>query len=102
MVKCRIAPVNKLSTPQIELNAAVLSKRGRRVDESEMRFEFEKVLRLVDSKTVLSMIDKTSTRFKVYEGVSIGEIQAATNGDLSSWASLVPRRSIAFVEISGN
>lgn len=42
MAKCRIAPVNKLSTPQMELNAAVLSKRGRKVIE-EMRFEFEKV-----------------------------------------------------------
>ena len=41
MAKCRIAPVNKLSTPQMELNAAVLSKRGRKVIEKEMRFEFE-------------------------------------------------------------
>ena len=86
MAKCHIAPVNKLSTPQMELNAAVLSKRGRRVIKSEMRFDFERVLQLVDSETVLSMIHKTSTRFKVYEGVRIGEIQAATDGDLSSWA----------------
>ena len=32
------------------------------------------------------MINKISTRFKVYEGVRIGEIQAATDGDMSSWA----------------
>ena len=89
MAKCRIAPLNKLSTPQMELNAAVLSKRGRKVIELEMRFDFERVLQLVDSETVLSMINKTSTRFKVYEGVRIGEIQAATNGDLScsAWMS---------------
>ena len=86
MPKCRIAPVNKLSTPQMELNAAVLSKRGRKVIEKEMRFEFENVLQIVDSETVLSMINKTSTRFRVYEGVRIGEIQAATNGDMSCWA----------------
>ena len=55
--KCRIAPLNKISTPQMELNAAVLSKRGRRVIGSEMRLEFEKVLQLVDSETVLSMIN---------------------------------------------
>ena len=72
---CRIAPVNKLSTPQMELNAAVLSKRGRKVIEKEMRFEFEKVLQIVDPETVLSMINKTSTRFKVYEGVRIGEFK---------------------------
>ena len=86
MAKCRIAPVNKLSTPQMELNAAVLSKRGRKVIEKEMRLEFEEVWQIVDSETVLSMINKTSTRFKVYEGVRIGEIQAATNGDMSCWA----------------
>ena len=86
MAKCRIAPLNKLPTPQMELNAAVLSKRGRMVIETEMRFDFERVLQLVDSETVLSMINKTSTRFKVYEGVRVGEIQAATDGDLSCWA----------------
>lgn len=32
------------------------------------------------------MINKTSTCFKVYEGVRIGEIQAAMNGDMSCWA----------------
>ena len=86
MSKCRIAPLTKRSTPQMELNGAVLSKRGRAVIEKEMRFKFEKILHLVDSETVLSMINKVSTRFKVYEGVRIGEIQAATDGDMSSWA----------------
>ena len=37
MARCRIAPVNKLSTPQMELKAALLSKRGRKVIE-ERRF----------------------------------------------------------------
>ena len=86
MAKSRIAPISKLSTPQMELNAAVLSKRGRKVIEKEMRFKFERTLHLVDSETVLCMLNKTSTRFKVYEGVRIGEIQAATGGDMSEWA----------------
>ena len=84
--KCRIAPLNKVSTPQMELNAAVLSKRGRKVIESEMRYKFDKVLHLVDSETVLCMINKTSTRFKLYYGVRLGEIQSATSGDVSCWA----------------
>jgi hypothetical protein len=79
----------------MELNAAVLSKRGRKVIESEMRFDFERVLQLVDSETVLSMINKTSTRFKVYEGVRVGEIQAATDGDLSCWAWLSGQNNTA-------
>ena len=46
----------------------------------------EEVLQIVDSETVLSMINETSTRFKVYESVRIGEIQAATSGDMFCWA----------------
>ena len=60
--KCRIAPLDKVSTPQMELNAAVLSKRGRKVVESEMRYTFDKVLQIVDSETVLCQIHKISTR----------------------------------------
>ena len=68
------------------MNAVVLSKRGRKVIEKDMRFNFERVLHIVDSETILNMINKTSTRFKLFEGVIIGEIQAATNGDVSSRA----------------
>ena len=79
MAKCRIAPINKLSTPQMELNAAVLSKRGRKVIAKEMRFTFEKVLQIVDSKTVLCMLNKTSTRFKIYEGVRTNRGDSSSN-----------------------
>ena len=63
----------------MELNAAVLSKRGRNVIEKEMRYNFSRVYQLVDSETVLKMMNKKSTRFKLYEGVRIGELQSATN-----------------------
>lgn len=95
MAKCRIAPLRKLSTPQMELNAALLSARGRKVLEKEMRFKFERVLHLVDSETVLNMLNKTSTRFKVFEGVRIGEIQAATNGNMCDWAWLSGKENTA-------
>ena len=86
MAKNKIAPMTKLTTPQMELNGAVLSKRVRKVIEKEMRLEFERTLHIVDSETVLNMLNKTSTRYKVYEGVRIGEIQAATGGDMHEWA----------------
>lgn len=95
VAKSRIAPMRKLSTPQMELNAAVLSARGRKVIEKESRFEFERVLHLVDSETVLNMLHKTSTRFKVFEGVRVGEIQASTNGDMSDWAWLAGKKNTA-------
>ena len=37
-------------------------------------------------RLALSMVNKTRTRFKVYEGVRIREIQAATDRDLTCWA----------------
>ena len=40
LLRQSIDPVNKLSTPQRELNAAVLSKRERKVIEKEMRFNW--------------------------------------------------------------
>ncbi|CAB3987548.1 Hypothetical predicted protein [Paramuricea clavata] len=79
----------------MELNAAVLSKRGRKVIEREVRFQFERVLQIVDSETVLNMINKTSTRFKVYEGVRLGEIQAATDGDMSCWTWISGKNNTA-------
>ena len=63
----------------MELNAVVLSKRGGNVTEKDMRFNFERVLHIVDSETILNMINETSTRFKLYEGVRIGEGHAAKN-----------------------
>ncbi|XP_067937152.1 uncharacterized protein [Watersipora subatra] len=84
LAKSRIAPIRKLSTPQLELNGAVLAKRGREIVGKEMRIKFDKVVHLTDSETVLCMLKKKSTRFKLYEGVRIGEIQAASK-DMSEW-----------------
>jgi hypothetical protein len=95
MAKSLIAPLRKRSIPQLELNAAVLSKRGREVITLEMRYKFSKILQLVDSETVLAMLQKTSTRFKLYEGVRIGEIQAATDGDISCWSWVSGTSNIA-------
>ena len=95
MSKNRIAPMQKTTIPRMELNGAVLSKRGRVVIEKEMRIKFERVLHLIDSQTVLNMINKCSTRFKLYEGTRIGEIQKATSGDMSEWAWLPGSNNIA-------
>ena len=41
MSKSRISPIRKIATPQMELNGAVLSSRGRKLIETEMRYEFD-------------------------------------------------------------
>ena len=70
-------------------------QREEEVFEQEARFHFKRVLQIVDSQTVLNMINKTSTRFKVYEGVRLGEVQAATEGDMSCWAWMSGKENIA-------
>ena len=86
MAKSRIAPINKVSTPRMELNGAVISKRCRDAIQKECRYKFDKIIHLLDSETVLNQLSKISTRFKPYEGVRIGEIQASCKGDMSEWA----------------
>ena len=93
MSKSRIAPLNKVSTPRMELNGAVLSKRLRVCLTKEMRYSFGRILHLVDSETVLNMINKTSCRFKVYEGVRLGEIQSATK--VNEWAWMPGKENVA-------
>ena len=95
LAKCKIAPLMKRSTPQMELNAAVLGKRGREAVLKEMRYQFKEFIHIVDSETVLCMLQKTSTRFKLYEGVRVGEIQASTGGDISCWAWIAGGQNIS-------
>ena len=95
MSKSRISPIRKIATPQMELNGAVLSSRGRKLIEKEMRFQFDSVHQLVDSETVLCMLNKVSTRFKLYEGIRVGEIQSATDGDMTCWSWVKGEHNVA-------
>ena len=95
MAKSRISPLNRINIPQMELNGAVLSKRLRMTILEECRYKFDTILHLIDSETVLCQLHKTSTRFKVFEGLRIGEIQAATHGDVSCWGWIPGRDNIA-------
>jgi len=65
IAKSRVAPMKRLTTPQLELNAAVLAKRGRETIQKEMHFPFKKVHHFVASATVLGMLNKFSTRFRL-------------------------------------
>ena len=94
--KSRIAPITKRTTPQLELNAAVMSKRAKEVILKEMRYDFNsQILHITDSETVLAMLQKTSTRFKLYEGVRVGEIQVSSGGDVTNWAWISSENNIA-------
>jgi len=85
MAKSRIAPVNMVSIPRMELNGAVMGSRCRKLLLNACRYKFGKVLHLVDSETVLCQVNSVATRFKMYEGARIGELQSTCSGDMTSW-----------------
>jgi len=87
--------MKRLTTPQLELNAAMLAKRGRETSQKEMHFLFKKVHHFVNSATVLGMLKKFSTRFYLYEGIRINEIQTAARGDMCEWVWVSGKRNNA-------
>ena len=91
--KGRVAPTKKISIVRLELCAAVTAKRLFAFIEEESRFEFLKVIFVVDSKIVQSMIQKDSYGFKTFVSVRIGEIEAAT--DMKSWSWTESQNNIA-------
>lgn len=74
MAESRISPLRKVATLQMDLNGSVLSACGRKLIQKERRFEFESVKQLVDSETVLCMINNVIKRFKLYEWTRFDEI----------------------------
>ena len=95
MAKSRIAPMKVISIPRLELNGAVMGSRCRKTLLNACRYEFEKVIHLIDSETVLCQVNSVATRFKVYEGTRVGEIQSTCSGDMSSWYWVSTEQNIA-------
>ena len=65
--------------PRLELCAAVIGKRIFSFIIKECRYQFSKVIFVVDSEIIHAMIQRDSYGFKTYAGVRIGEIQSATS-----------------------
>ncbi|XP_071519114.1 uncharacterized protein [Panulirus ornatus] len=85
--KSRIAPIQQITTPRLELSAAVLSARLRKVIEKETTFVFDRVLHLTDSMIVRSQIQNESRSFGAFVGTRIAEIQTHTNTNDWWWVA---------------
>ena len=83
--KGRVAPVKRVTIVRLELCAAVIAKRLYVFVKKHCRFEFAKVIFIIDSKIVQAMIQKDSYGFKTYASVRIGEIQSATEKQNWAW-----------------
>ena len=84
LAKNRIAPLNSICIPRMELNGGLLGARGREIITRCCRYKFSRVILLVDSETVLCQVSAKATRFKVYEAGRIGEIQTICK-DTQDW-----------------
>ena len=84
LAKNRIAPLNSVCIPRMELNGGLLGARGREIITGCSRYTFSRIIHLVDSETVLCQVSSRATRFKVYESGRIGEIQTIC-GDTHDW-----------------
>ena len=67
MGKSRVAPIRPLSTPRMELSAAVIAVRLAKFIESELDIVFGKIVLWSDSTTVLGYLRNTSKRRPIFE-----------------------------------
>ena len=85
LAKCRIAPVRQISIVRLELNGAVLGARLKSFIYKQSRYEFERVICMVDSKVVHAMLKQESHGFHTYPALRIGEIQEISKSEDWYW-----------------
>ena len=85
--KSRIAPIRQITIPRLELCAAVLAARLRKVIEKETSLAFDRVLHLTDSMIVRSQIQNESHGFGAFVGTRVAEIQTTTNTNEWWWVA---------------
>ena len=74
MAKAKVAPIKRLTIPQLELQAAVLGVRLAKSVEKLHSFKFRSIRYLSDSQVVLSWICSKKYNFKTFVAARIGEI----------------------------
>ena len=82
--KARVGPINKISTPRMELQGALINSRLRNTIKNNMGIKFKTEIHVVDSGAVKDMITKESSAFKEFVGTRSGEIRSKTN--VNDWA----------------
>ena len=78
LAKSKIAPVKVITIVRLELLAAVISVRLRLSIKVECRYNFERIIHIVDSEIVRAMIQRESYGFNTFTSTKIGEIQGGS------------------------
>ena len=69
----KIAPVKVITIVRLELLAAIISARLRKTLEKECRYNFKRVIHIIDSNIVRAMIQRESYGFNTFASTKIGE-----------------------------
>lgn len=101
MARSRIAPMANVSIVCLVLNGAVLKDRLREIIEAEKRYKIIETYQIVDSAFVLAMLDKTSSRFHIYESIRISEIRSITQGGVDFWYWISGTENVADLATRG-
>ena len=91
--KSRVVPLRQLTTPRLELQAAVLASRLAKSIQVESRIQFGKVYFFTDSTITLAWIQSPSRNFKPFVLSRIGEIQSDT--DPRQWRHIPGEDNVA-------
>ena len=83
--KGRLAPIDQITMPRLELLGALTSARLRDTIICEMTVQFDRVVHIVDSDIVRSQIQKESYGFGTFTATKIAEIQSKSNPDEWYW-----------------
>lgn len=78
MGKARVAPLKLMTTPRMELTAAVLAVRMDRMLSEEMHMELERSLFWTDSMTVLRYIRNENRRFQTFVANRLNVIRSTS------------------------
>jgi hypothetical protein len=81
MSKCRVAPIQHLTIPRMELSAAVLGARLAQSIKAELRLKLDQETYWSDSSTVLRWIHSTHCRYHTWVANRVGEILSLTTPD---------------------
>lgn len=91
--KTRVAPIKYVSTPRLELQAAVLGTRFMNSIEKSQNIKFNRRFIWTDSNTVVSWIRSDHKKYQQFVAHRIGEI--LENSDQSMWRWLPGKENVS-------